>query len=70
MGVVGKCEGDCGRWLNPALETVFQYESGWAKMRDAGGTNALQLREASDRFLCNECMHKLKRVGHGQGSLL
>ena len=47
---------ECGRSINPKIETVYQAQRGWAKLRDQGGTNALVHRQAEPRFRCRGCI--------------
>lgn len=61
------CE-DCGRLMDSRVETVYQRKAGWAKMRDAGGTNALALPEVQPVFRCTGCMERARHPG--QGTLL
>ena len=46
----------CGRELNPVVDTVYQAVSGWAKLRDAGGANAIANRIGHNRFRCKGCI--------------
>lgn len=41
--------------------TVYQKVSGWERWREAGGTNALALREPKQEFACQRCIDALKR---------
>ena len=49
------CDG-CGSQLNPASDTVYQAVSGWAKLRSAGGANAITGRVGHPHFRCKGCI--------------
>lgn len=45
--------------MDERIDTVWGKIEGWAKRRDAGGTNHVALRKPLYVFMCNGCMHKL-----------
>lgn len=63
----------CGDPLEAGHWGTFRYVGGWEKSREAGGTNALSLREPQDRYACAACIDALRNgrlPGSSQGTLL
>jgi len=56
--------------LHSSSSTRYEV-TGWEHPRQQGGTNALELRERTGRFMCNACMHLAKHgIDKNQGTLL
>lgn len=51
----------CGNAIESEARLTYRQMTGWAQNRDAGGVNALALREPLDRYACTPCIDKLKR---------
>lgn len=64
----GECR-FCHGPINPEVD--YRRESGWAKKRSAGGTNALALREAHNEDWAHaRCVERMKRgIAPGQEAL-
>lgn len=50
------CEKKMREW-----DAVYQWVAGWERWREAGGTNALALREPEQKFACERCITLKKR---------
>lgn len=64
---------NCPARVNPADHTVLREVTGWAKPREAGGTNHVIDRTETGRLMCPECAARLIHLGHvgdGQETLL
>jgi hypothetical protein len=68
--VTESCE-FCGRSVRPGEKLVAEYVSGWVFPRDAGGANALALKEEHGRYACWSCIDRQRKgLSPYQGSLL
>jgi hypothetical protein len=47
----------CGEPIT-SVRTSFRKVTGWERHRDAGGTNALALREPTDEWACWACVDR------------
>lgn len=59
----------CGEDI-PSIRVGFQRVIGWEQWRDAGGTNALALREPQDEWACQRCIDERRKGLANQESLL
>jgi hypothetical protein len=55
--VIGAVCSVCERELEPA-ETVYREVSGWERVRQQGGANAITLRRESGRLACKACIDR------------
>ena len=46
----------CGQALDPRTYSCFQYIEGWAKLRRAGGPNAVAHPIRQPRYACGPCV--------------
>ena len=61
----------CGTEVDPNSRLTYRRVVGWEHPRDAGGTNALALRQIQDRFACFSCIDKQRRgISLGQTTLV
>lgn len=49
---------DCPKSINPDKD--WAEVRGFDQRRRGGGTNAIALREPTGRYLCDDCMRRLK----------
>lgn len=54
-----KCA-DCGEPVKPNQLGAYREVSGWAKIRNKGGSNAIALREETGRMICGGCGERRK----------
>ena len=54
-----QCALGCGETIDTDATTTYQYVTGWARNRTAGGTNAVALRTPQARWACLICIDKL-----------
>lgn len=61
----------CGNNVDPDNRLTYRKVTGWEHPRQAGGTNALALRETHDVFACSPCIDKQRAgIPVGQTSLV
>lgn len=51
----------CGNMLDPRAPGIFIEVTGWHKLRDSGGQNAVIARRETGRVACESCGDKIHR---------
>lgn len=65
----------CGINVDPNRTGTYREVTGWEKVRQGGGANAIMLRHETGKLMCAGCgerekLHARYHVIEGQGSLI